>query len=82
MITTLGRVWIHVDSLMIDVQVYRERWFEHLAYVAGFNMFFYVIVRVLVLSIIKMHLTGSIKKDIAPKVVEEGDFMARKSKIR
>jgi len=37
--TTLGRIWINVDNLALDIEFYRERWIDHLALVAAFNLF-------------------------------------------
>jgi len=66
LITTLGRIWINVDSLMLDVQVHRERWHEHLAYLTGFNMFVYILTRIVLMPFVRMKLTQSLRKDIAP----------------
>lgn len=43
LITTLGRVWINVDNLALDIEFHRERWIEHLALVAAFNLFWVMV---------------------------------------
>jgi hypothetical protein len=79
LITTLGRIWINVDNLALEIEYSRERWIDHLALVAAFNLFWVMVFHCILQFFVKMHMKDSLRRELAPDLAKEGDFLAKKS---
>ena len=59
----------------MDILVYRERWIEHLAMVAGFNMFWLAVIYLCLKPIIDAQFIASVRRECNPEVVFESESM-------
>ena len=57
----------------MDILIYRERWVEHLSYVAGFNLFWLAVLYLILKPIVNAQFIASVRRECDPDVVFESE---------
>ena len=69
----LGIIWFYEEDVEMNINIYRERWLEHLAYVAGLNLFWFIIFYCCLKCFVRNQFHASLRKEIDPNVVKAAD---------
>jgi len=69
----MGVVWFYEDDVELNINVHRERWAEHLAFVAGLNLFWIMIFHCFLRCCTRNQFHASLRKEINPNVVRNAD---------
>lgn len=69
----LGIVWFYEDDVELNINVKRENWPEHLAYVGGLNLFWIMLFHCFLKCCTRNQFHASLRKEINPNVVRNAD---------
>ena len=76
--STLGRVWIYVDSEQVDVRIHRYNQAQFIGFIIGFNLFWLGLLYIMLSWCVKMHFKESLLREINKKQAQNADFRANK----
>jgi len=69
----LGQIYVQEESVKMNINVYRERWIEHLAFIGGLNMFWIFIFYAFFQCFVNWQFTASLRKEANPSIVHTAD---------